>query len=298
MAIEKVPVSLGVMPSSVDEGWRLANIFAKSDLPPKNFRNHPEDILVAMQIGAEIGLPPMQALQGGAVINGRYSLWGDAVLALIVSSPLYQDHDEYFEVGGQRRDGLVLDDLKADTTTAICSFVRRGKATPVVRRFSVGQAKKAGLWSKPGPWQEYPDRMLAMRARGFAARDAFPDLLRGIHTAEEARDMPTVTAEPQPQPRLVQRLSERRVEPTTTVAEATTPPADTTTLGPLTVTQVEQLLGGACATLADGVQVWVGEPDDVKELAKFVGTDHALTFTVVRELSAWRLVPGGFAIAH
>jgi hypothetical protein len=33
--------------------------------------------------------------------------------------------------------------------------------------------------------------MLQMRARGFALRDAFPDVLRGLITAEEASDYPT-----------------------------------------------------------------------------------------------------------
>jgi hypothetical protein len=32
--------------------------------------------------------------------------------------------------------------------------------------------------------------MLAMRARGFALRDAFPDVLKGLITAEEAQDYP------------------------------------------------------------------------------------------------------------
>jgi hypothetical protein len=33
--------------------------------------------------------------------------------------------------------------------------------------------------------------MLQMRARGFALRDAFPDVLRGLISAEEAEDIPT-----------------------------------------------------------------------------------------------------------
>jgi hypothetical protein len=69
-------------------------------------------------------------------------------------------------------------------------FVRRDKATPITRRFSIGEAKRASLLGKPGPWQEYPSRMLRMRARSFAARDAFPDVLRGIRAVEELRDIP------------------------------------------------------------------------------------------------------------
>lgn len=186
----KVPLKMGMAPSTPEEGWRLAQILARSELVPKGYRNKPADVLVAIQYGIEVGFAPMQALQSIAVINGRASVWGDGFLALLMSSPLYKDHDEYYEVGGERRDGLTLEELKRDDSTAVCAFWRRGKGTPVVRRFSVGQARKAGLLGKEGPWTNYPDRMMAMRARSWAGRDAFPDLLRGIRTAEEALDAP------------------------------------------------------------------------------------------------------------
>jgi hypothetical protein len=51
-------------------------------------------------------------------------------------------------------------------------------------------AKRAGLAGKSGPWSQYPARMLALRARGFALRNAFADALRGLVTAEEAQDYP------------------------------------------------------------------------------------------------------------
>lgn len=184
------PLRMGLAPQSIEEGWRMATILAKSGLVPKDFRGKPEDILVAIELGVEVGLPPMQALQSIAVINGRPSIWGDGFLALILSSPLYRDHDEYFQVDGERREGLAGDDLKKDTTTAVCTFWRAGKTLPVTRTFSVAQAKKADLLGKQGPWQNYPDRMLRMRARSWAGRDAFPDLLRGMRTAEEAVDIP------------------------------------------------------------------------------------------------------------
>lgn len=195
--IAKTPVRLGIAPTSLDEGWRLAQLMAQSELVPKNFRGNPADVLVAIELGMEIGLPPMQALQSIAVINGKPGIYGDGFLAVIMSSPAYQDHDEYYEVGGQRCDGLVADDLKLDNTTAVCAFWRKGKALPVTRRFTIAQAKKADLLGKTGPWQTYPDRMLLMRARGFAGRDAFPDILRGIKTTEELMDTPDEPTRPE-----------------------------------------------------------------------------------------------------
>jgi hypothetical protein len=186
--VSKVPVRIGVAPTTLDEAWRLSQAFARSELVPKNFRGRPDDILVAMQMGQELGLAPMQALASIAVINGRASIYGDGFLALIMTSALYRDHAEYYEVDAGRVTGLTADDLKIDTTAAVCTFWRRGKPEPVTRRFTVAQAKKAQLFGKDGPWQAYPDRMLLMRARSWAGRDCFPDLLRGIRTAEEALD--------------------------------------------------------------------------------------------------------------
>jgi hypothetical protein len=43
---------------------------------------------------------------------------------------------------------------------------------------SVADAK-GRLWTRKGPWEHYPQRMLQMRARAFALRDGFADVLRG-----------------------------------------------------------------------------------------------------------------------
>jgi hypothetical protein len=248
----KTPARIGVAPTTLDEGWRLAQMMAKSDLVPKSFRGHPEDVLVAIQLGTEIGFAPMQALQSVAVINGRPSVWGDGFLALIMGSALYRDHDEYYEVDGLRADGLNAEALKKDTTAAVCTFWRKGKPEPVTRRFTVGQAKKAQLFDKRDtPWITYPDRMLLMRARSWAGRDCFPDLLRGIRTAEEALDEREIVDVPLV--REVKRVSEtregsdprvgtggERVEPPPAVAER----VDETTGEVLPLTAADIPFGG------------------------------------------------------
>jgi hypothetical protein len=120
----------------------------------------------------------MQSLQSIAVVNGRPAVYGDAALALVQSSPACAYVREYVEGEG-------------DNLTAVCEVQRRGYPQPTVAKFSVADAKKAGLWGKTGPWSQYPSRMLGLRARGFALRNAFADALRGLVTAEEAQDYPT-----------------------------------------------------------------------------------------------------------
>jgi hypothetical protein len=133
--------------------------------------------MVCVQWGYEIGLAPMQALQNIAVINGKPSVYGDAAMALVQASAVCEDVQEYFEGEG------------TPNPIAVCVAKRRGRKE-VVAKFSVEDAKRAGLWGKQGPWQAYPKRMMQMRARGFALRDAFPDVLKGLITAEEAQDYP------------------------------------------------------------------------------------------------------------
>jgi hypothetical protein len=245
-------------------------------------------------MGVEIGLPPMQALQSIAVINGRPSVWGDGFLALIMASNAYLDHDEFYEVAGQRVDGLVAEDLAKDSTAAVCTFSRRGKATPVTRRFTVGEAKKAGLLAKKGPWQDYPARMLSMRARSWAGRDAFPDVLRGISTAEEAQDLPPladIVSTPLPE---VRRISETPA-PTPTAAVVEVPKVESEMLDPVTVQGVEQWLGGYTATLGNGLKVDLTEEKDALGLESFVGTPNKVRLTVERRDKVLQLV--SFAIA-
>ncbi len=169
LALQKPSFSL--TPSSLAEAMEFAGMMSKSSIVPKDYQNNPGNVLVAIQWGMEIGLQPLQSMQSIAVINGRPSIWGDAMLALVRSSGL-------------------LESINEDVTDskAVCTIKRRGEQE-VVREFSMQDAKQAGLTGKQGPWAQYPKRMLQMRARAFALRDVFPDVLRGVHVAEEAQDM-------------------------------------------------------------------------------------------------------------
>lgn len=167
----------GIELASYEEAFRFAKSVIASGFAPKGV-DKPESVLIAMQMGAELGLPPMQAIQSVAVINGRPSLWGDALLAVCRDSGLF---DESAFVEAIEGDG--------DKRQAFCTVRRLPSGQPCTRTFSMADAKRAGLAGKTGPWTQYPDRMLQMRARTFALRDTFTDVLRGFTSREEARDM-------------------------------------------------------------------------------------------------------------
>jgi hypothetical protein len=163
-------------PSNLKEAMEYATIIANSAMVPKNYQGKAGDILVAVQMGAELGLKPIQALQNIAVINGKPSVYGDALLALVQAHPSFEDIKEWYD---------------EKTNTAFCRVKRRNQTEHTVS-FSIEDAKKAGLWGKSGPWTQYPKRMMQMRARGFALRDKFADALGGLITIEEAQDYQVV----------------------------------------------------------------------------------------------------------
>ncbi len=182
--MELTTTNRGFAPQTMTEAIQFSDMLASSSMVPKAYQGKPQDILVCVQWGFEMGLAPMQALQNIAVINGKPSVYGDAMMALVQASAVCDDVEEFFENEG------------TPNPVAVCVAKRKNRK-PVIAKFSVEDAKRAGLWGKQGPWSAYPKRMMQMRARGFALRDAFPDVLKGLISAEEAADYPD-EAKPRP----------------------------------------------------------------------------------------------------
>lgn len=180
-------------PKNMEEALDLATMLSKSSIVPRDLQGKPGDILVAIEFGMSLGLKWIQAVQNVAVINGRPTIWGDALKAVVMSNPLctFIEEDELEVVTAKGR--------------GRCKVGRKGKPDVEVT-FSIEDAKKAHLWGKQGPWTQYPARMLMMRARSFALRDAFPDALKGIICREEAEDIaPAIELPPAEAPRRSRR---------------------------------------------------------------------------------------------
>ena len=166
-----------IVPQDFESAWRMAQVVVAAGMAPKSV-NTIEKACVAIMHGMEVGLTPMAALQSIAVVNGSPTIWGDGMLGLVRSSGLLESIEEEQETD---KDG---------PTVAWCNVKRKGEAGMVTGCFTRAEAMKARLWTKEGPWTQYPRRMMQMRARAFALRDAFADVLRGLHSREEAEDIP------------------------------------------------------------------------------------------------------------
>ncbi len=165
--------------SNFENAWKCAEMISKARCIPKEFQGNPSDILVAIQFGNDLGMKPMTSLQNIMIVNNKPSIYGDAMLAVCMAFPDFIDCIETYD---------------SEKQEASCTVKRKGRE-PVTRAFNKKMAEAAKLWGKvsstgmPSPWVTNPERMLQFRARGFALRDMFPDVLKGMPTVEEMRDV-------------------------------------------------------------------------------------------------------------
>ncbi len=168
-------------PRSLAAVRELAQLIACAEWAPDSYRDVERNysvakIELAIMQGAVVGLGPIASVQSIALIDGKPAIWGDGALAVVAHSGLLDDMaEEYFT---DAEEGL----------TAISTLRRRDRPTPIVGRFSLAMAEEAQLTQREGPWRFYPRRMLMMRARSWALRDGFADVLRGLSIREEVED--------------------------------------------------------------------------------------------------------------
>ena len=162
-------------PQNFAEAVRFCEFLSRSDMVPKDYRGKSANIFIAFQFAMRLQMDLLQVMENVTVINGRSCIWGDLMWAIVKGDSRCANTEETLQGTG-------------DKMVASCRVERRGH-TPVTRTFSVEDAKVAGLWNKQGPWRQYPQRMLQMRARAWACRDSFPDKLKGLHVAEEIQDI-------------------------------------------------------------------------------------------------------------
>lgn len=192
-AVVKAPLRGGsavtaIIPTDLDQVWRLAGMAVAGKMAPKSLvegKDRDEAVAacaIAIMAGAELGLTPLMALRSYAVVNGRPSLWGDGLKAVVRQS----GRCEYIRTG-------------SDQTKGWCEAKRADTGEVKRVEFTMEQAKLAKLNNKTGPWTSgYADVMMERRATNRCLNDLFADVLGGIVDADEAmEDVPIVDA-PQP----------------------------------------------------------------------------------------------------
>ena len=145
----------------------LGQALAKTSFVPKDFRGKPEECAAAILLGDEIGLSPLQALQGVFVISGRPGLYARTMVAVVLAA----GHE-------------VVTTHKTDKAVTVKGR-RRGSDTWIEEQWTTERARRAGYTSNK-KYETDPAAMLYARAAADVCRQIAPDALAGLaYTVEE-----------------------------------------------------------------------------------------------------------------
>lgn len=172
--------------TNIEEAYRQASLYSKSGLVPKSF-DTPEKVLVGIQYALELNLPPLTALKNMYVVKGIPALFGDLPLSMVMKSSAF----EYIKEIQFDKNNLEIksdnQNLGAECEFAVCKIKRKGQ-DEVERAYSWTEAQAAGLhrdnYGDKATWKNFRRRMLQMRARSWALKDMFPDVLLGCAIKE------------------------------------------------------------------------------------------------------------------
>lgn len=171
---------------SFADNWKIAQQYAKSDLIPDNYKNKPENVIIALGMSSKMNLDLFTIMQNLDIVKGKARWNGSFCRTLIEKTGKFKDLDlVYTGEKGKDTYGCYLQAVRKNDN----QIVKGAEVT-------VGMAKAENWWSKKdkygnetSKWQSLTELMLGYRAMSFFARLHCPEALSGVYTGEEIDDM-------------------------------------------------------------------------------------------------------------
>lgn len=185
-ATQKAPVALSRPLTDIDQAWRMAQALSQSSLLPDALRNKAADVLTMILYGQDLGLSPMQSIQGVYVVKGKPMLAAQTWISLT------------------RRAGHRLVVREHTDQTCTIEITRGDTGEKHAETFTIADARTAKLLSNDN-WIKYPKRMLLARAVSNCCRFICPEIALGFG-AEGEYDQP---AAPSPEQALAHAVDAR-----------------------------------------------------------------------------------------
>lgn len=152
--------------------FRVAKVFAGSQLVPKHLQGKVEDVMIALNIADRLGEDPLTVMQSIYIVSGKAGWSASYMIARINGSGLIKGRITWDVEGAGK-------DLKV---TAKATLADTGEV--VTAPVSMQMAMAEG-WTSNKKYQSMPDMMLRYRSAAMLQRLYFPEVMLGMKTAEE-----------------------------------------------------------------------------------------------------------------
>jgi hypothetical protein len=158
------------------EAYKMAKVFANSQLVPAHLRNKPDDCFIALVMAEQLRENPLMVMQNIVIVQGTAGWKAQFVIARANRVGPFKDPITFHTEG------------KGESLSVTARATIASTGTVVERTVTMAMAKAAG-WTKNSKYQEIPEQMLSYRAATFLVRLYCPEVMMGFQTEDEVRDL-------------------------------------------------------------------------------------------------------------
>lgn len=170
--------------------WRVAKMFAESDLVPDHYRRKTADCMIAFNQAVKLKIDPMLFMQKTYIVHKKLGIEAQMAIALVNNSGIFKDLINYEWNGEKTNTG--------DTRKCIATAITQ-KGMKCTAECSVQEAKDMGWWNKNALWSKMTSTFLSYRAAMKLIRLYCPQVLMGMETKEELLDSEILNITPEPE---------------------------------------------------------------------------------------------------
>lgn len=165
------------------ELWNFASALSRSTIIPKAFQGQPANCFVALDMANRLGASPMEIMQNVYVVHGTPGFSAKYAIGMANKSGVFKG-PICFEQSGQ-----------GDSLSVTAYAIVRETEQRVEFTCDMAMAK-AEKWTSNPKYRTMPHLMLRYRAATLLIRTSCPEVLLGMHTADELEDVRYAKAAP------------------------------------------------------------------------------------------------------
>ena len=171
------------------QAYKAAQYLASSDLVPvETYKNKPQNCLIALDLSNRMGLAPLLVMQNLYIVKGKPAWSGSFCITAVNGCGRFTPLEFVFTGESEEDAGCY----------AQATRVADGKLCTGTK-ITMQMAKGEGWLDKSGSkWKTMPQQMLMYRAASFFARVYCPDVLMGVQTVDEVKDVNGYETEEKP----------------------------------------------------------------------------------------------------
>ncbi len=162
-----------------NQAWRVAKLFAASEMVPKHFQGKPESVFVVLHMALRLQVDPMMLMQNTYMVHGRPGMEAKLKIGLANSRGPFTGPIQY-RLEGEGKDKRC---------TAYATHAKTGEVCEMTVDWKMVEAEG---WSKKegSKWLTLPDLMFRYRAASFLISLYCPEVVLGLPSVEELEDIP------------------------------------------------------------------------------------------------------------